>query len=84
MRTAACAFSLLLISNFAFADALQDWQQIIALDEGPKGDAQTRDQARQLMIEHFDQQQRALQLFIAAYPTGRCACRWRAATAACP
>ncbi|MGB8356575.1 MAG: redoxin domain-containing protein [Chthoniobacteraceae bacterium] len=68
VRTVICAFFLSIIANFAFADALQDWQQIIALDAGPKGDAQTREQARQLMIQNFDQQQRALQLFIAAYP----------------
>jgi len=68
VRTAVCAFSLSLISNFAFADALKDWEQIIALSAGPKGDAQTREQARQLMIQNFEEQQRALQLFIATYP----------------
>jgi len=66
---AACAFFLsLLISNSAFADAEQDWQKIVALDIGPKGEAQTREQARKLMLEHFDQQDHALKLFISTYP----------------
>ena len=65
---ALCAFAISLTTpHAARADALEDWNAITALDDGPKGDAGTRDQARKLMIQHFDEQQRDLQLFIAKY-----------------
>lgn len=62
---AACAvFS----SGLLFADALEDWQKITALDAGPQGNAPTRNEARKLLIRHFDLQEGSLRYFISKYP----------------
>jgi len=69
VAVALCALAVSLVApHAARAGALEDWNAITALDDGPKGDAGTREQARKLMIQHFDEQQRGLQLFIAKYP----------------
>jgi peroxiredoxin len=55
-------------SAIVFAGAEEDWQKIVALDVGPQGNAATREEARKLMLQHFDQLQATLMAFIGKYP----------------
>jgi len=67
-RAALVILAILVIPVMARADADADWKAIVALDGGPGGNAQDREDARRLLIQHFDRQEHALRSFIAAYP----------------
>lgn len=61
---------LLLSAAIAFADVEQDWQKVTALDAAPTNGVKSREDARQLALQHIEAQEKALRIFLAQHPAG--------------
>src|SRR5687768_9428563 len=65
-----CCASLslfLLVPPLWGADATTDWSRIVELDAGPKVQARSQQEARQIAMGHLDQQEQALRRFLSAH-----------------
>lgn len=58
----------LVLAARAFAGVEEDWQQILALDAGPKAAWKDRAEARAATLAYFDRQEKALRDFAANHP----------------
>ncbi|RYD60512.1 MAG: hypothetical protein EOP84_36890, partial [Verrucomicrobiaceae bacterium] len=61
----ATLFVFLLTPRLWAADATADWERVVALDAGPKVQARSQQEARQIAVGHLDQQEQALRSFLA-------------------
>ncbi|MEA3187640.1 MAG: hypothetical protein QOD99_1470, partial [Chthoniobacter sp.] len=60
-------FFLCVLPCLAIADVEEAWQQILALDAGPKMEWKTREEARTATVAHLGRQEKALRDFIGDY-----------------
>src|SRR5438093_1291661 len=59
----------ILSASRVWADAAQDWQEILALESGPsQAQWKTRAEARSAALVHLARQEKTLRAFIAKYP----------------
>src|SRR5688572_1672049 len=68
---ALCGTALLvflLAPGVRAADAATDWRRIVELDAGPKVQARSQQEAKQIAMGHLDQQEQTLRGFLASHP----------------
>jgi peroxiredoxin len=70
MRTVLCCLCLLAVLSPVplLAEASSDWEQIVALDAGPKASINSPEQLKSATLQHLERQEKVLRGFLASYP----------------